>query len=139
MLVGTHGAALVNALFMRRGGALLEVRPYNFDGAWPDRYHLAMAQRENATHAFVVRTRNRSLCTPVPPANVSAWNAPPLNTHVREAAFTAGLAAAACTSGRAAAAGAASARRRVERPARRSRRPSSTRRCRRCFWTMFEG
>ena len=106
MLVGTHGAALVNALFMRRGGALLEVRPYNFDGAWPDRYHLAMAQRENATHAFVVRTRNRSLCTPVPPANVSAWNARPLNTHVREAAFTAGLAAAVCTSGRAAAAGA---------------------------------
>ena len=106
VLVGTHGAALVNALFMRRGGALLEVRPYNFDGAWPDRYHLAMAQRENATHAFVVRTRNRSLCTPVPPANVSAWNARPLNTHVREAAFTAGLAAAVCTSGRAAAAGA---------------------------------
>ena len=54
VLVETHGAALVNALFMRRGGALLEVRPYNFDGAWPDRYHLAMAQRENATHAFVV-------------------------------------------------------------------------------------
>ena len=138
MLVGTHGAALVNALFMRRGGALLEVRPYNFDGAWPDRYHLAMAQRENATHAFVVRTRNRSLCTPVPPANVSAWNARPLNTHVREAAFTAGLAAAAAPAG---------APRPPERrcppsrgaSARRSRRPSSTRRCRRCFWTMFEG
>jgi hypothetical protein len=78
----------------------VQVRPYGFDGKWPDRYHLALAQRQNATHAFVVRTRNRSLCTPVPPHNVSAWDARPLNTFVRQRAFLAGLAAAACTSGR---------------------------------------
>lgn len=36
---------------------------------------MAMARRENATHAFVIRTTDRTLCTPVPPANVSAWDA----------------------------------------------------------------
>ena len=38
VLVGTHGAGLTNAFFMRRGAALVEVRPYNFEGAWPDGY-----------------------------------------------------------------------------------------------------
>lgn len=33
VLVGTHGAALVHAIFMRAGSALIEVRPYHFDGA----------------------------------------------------------------------------------------------------------
>ena len=51
VLVGTHGAALVHAIFMRRGSALIEVRPYGFKGAWPDQYHLAMARAENAVRA----------------------------------------------------------------------------------------
>ena len=93
-LVGTHGAALLHAIFMRRGGALIEIRPYGFDGAWPDQYHFAMARRENATHAFVIRTVDRTLCTPVPAANVSAWDARPLNTRVQPAAFSVALAAA---------------------------------------------
>lgn len=87
-------------------------------------YHLAMARVENAvrvltlacctphdlyakrlvaslpfvvqTHAFVVQTRDRMLCTPVPPANISAWDARPLNTRVRPVAFDRALAAAAC-------------------------------------------
>ena len=98
-LVGTHGAALLHAIFMRRGGALIEVRPYGFDGAWPDQYHFAMARRENATHAFVIRTVDRTLCSPVPAANVSAWDARPLNIRVLPGALTLALAAAACTSG----------------------------------------
>ena len=138
VLVGTHGAALVHALFMRRGGALIEVRPYGFNGrctaarlerllytahkrgqrtlpttAWcsslatagPDQYHFAMARQQNVTHAFVIRTLDRTLCESahtngVPPANVSAWDARPLNTYVRVDAFDRALAAAACTSGR---------------------------------------
>ena len=52
------------------------------------------------THAFILQTRDRTLCTPVPPANVSAWDARPLNTRVRTDAFERALAAAACTSGR---------------------------------------
>ena len=100
VLVGTHGAALVHAIFMRAGSSLVEIRPYGFDGPWPDQYHLSMARQENATHAFVIRTRDRTLCSPVPPANVSAWDARPLNTRVRHDAFVRALAAAACTSGR---------------------------------------
>ena len=104
VLVGTHGAALVHALFMRRGGALLEVRPYGFRGSWPDRYHLAMARQENATHAFILQTTDPALCEPVPAANVSAWDARPLNTRVRPAVFERALAAAACARGAASAA-----------------------------------
>ena len=99
VLVGTHGAALIHALFMPPRSAFVEIRPYHFDGAWPDAYHYAMAQRENATHAFVVRTVNRSLCSPEPPANVSAWDARPLNTHVRAHVFLRALDAAACSRG----------------------------------------
>ena len=51
VLVGTHGAALVHAIFMRRGSSLIEVRPYGFKGPWPDQYHLAMARAENAVRA----------------------------------------------------------------------------------------
>lgn len=105
VLVGTHGAALVHAVFMRHGAALIEIRPYGFHGRWPDQYHYAMARRQNATHAFVIQTRDRTLCESthtngVPPANVSAWDARPLNTHVRLDAFSTALGAAACTSGR---------------------------------------
>jgi hypothetical protein len=102
VLFGAHGAALVHSLFMRRGSALVEARPFGFRGAWPDRYHLSMAQRENATHAFVIQTTDRTLCGDPrtgglpPPANVSAWDARPLNTHVQRGAFLRALAAAAC-------------------------------------------
>ena len=75
VLVGTHGAALIHALFMRRGGALVEVRPYGFHGRWPNQYHLSMARQQNATHAFVIQTTRPELCLPVPPANVSVWDA----------------------------------------------------------------
>ena len=51
------------------------------------------------THAFIVQTLDRTLCSPVPPANVSAWDARPLNTHVQPEAFERALAAAACTRG----------------------------------------
>lgn len=38
VLVGLHGAGLTNAWFMRRRSVLIEVRPYGFDGGWPDSY-----------------------------------------------------------------------------------------------------
>ena len=47
VLVGTHGAALVHAIFMQLGAALLEVRPFGFVGKWPDQYHVQMARAEN--------------------------------------------------------------------------------------------
>ena len=38
VLVGLHGAGLANAWFMRRRSVVVEVRPYGFDGSWPDSY-----------------------------------------------------------------------------------------------------
>jgi len=98
-LIGTHGAALIHALFMPLRSSLIEVRPYHFDGIWPDSYHYAMAQRENATRIFVVRTVNRHLCKPLPLANVSPWDARPLNTYVRSQVLLRALDAAACSRG----------------------------------------
>ena len=46
----------------------------------------------------MLQTHDRHLCSPVPPANISAWDARPLNTHVRPETFLRALAAAACTS-----------------------------------------
>ena len=99
VLIGTHGAALVHAIFMRKGSSLIEIRPYGFDGSWPDQYHYSMARRQNATHAFVIRTTDRTLCEPIPLANVTAWDARPLNTFVKPQAFERALAAAACARG----------------------------------------
>jgi len=85
---------------MQSGGALIEVRPYGFEGRWPDQYHYSMARQQNETHVFVISTLNRNLCSPSPPANVTAWDARPLNTYVNLTVFDSALAAAACTSGR---------------------------------------
>lgn len=40
VVVGVHGSALTNAMFMRRGSALIELRPYGFSGreSWPNIY-----------------------------------------------------------------------------------------------------
>ena len=39
VLVGMHGAGLTNAYFMRQRSALVEVRPFGFEGRWPDAYY----------------------------------------------------------------------------------------------------
>jgi len=39
VLVGMHGSGLTNGFFMRRRSALVEVRPFGFDGAWADLYY----------------------------------------------------------------------------------------------------
>ena len=75
ILVGTHGAGLSNAFFMRRGGALLEVRPYNFEGPWPDRYFRALTAVERAVHYYQVSSGAAALSSPRPPDNVSVWDA----------------------------------------------------------------
>ena len=74
-LVGTHGAGLANAFFMRRGASLVEARPYNFEGGWPDRYFRALSALEQAVHYFQVSAGNAALSIPRPPDNVSVWGA----------------------------------------------------------------
>lgn len=54
VLVGTHGAALTYGFYMRRGAALVEVRPYRFEGKWPDRYFRDLASLEQTPLYFQV-------------------------------------------------------------------------------------
>lgn len=75
VLVGTHGAGLSNAFFMRRGAALVEVRPYNFEGSWPDRYFRALSALERAVLFYRVSSGHASLSIPQPADNVSVWDA----------------------------------------------------------------
>ena len=72
---GTHGAGLSNAFFLKRGGALIEARPYNFEGPWPDRYFRALSAVEQAIHYYQVSSGDAALSLPRPPDNVSVWDA----------------------------------------------------------------
>ena len=38
VLVGVHGAAMMNAVFMPLGASAIEIRPYEFVGGWPNHY-----------------------------------------------------------------------------------------------------
>ena len=75
VLVGTHGAGLANAFFMRRGASLVEVRPYRFEGTWPDRYFRAWSALEQAVHYYQVTSGSAALSIPQPVENVSIWDA----------------------------------------------------------------
>ena len=61
VLVGTHGAALTYGFYMRRGAALVEVRPYRFEGKWPDRYFRDLAAVEQSPLYF------QATAAPAPP------------------------------------------------------------------------
>lgn len=75
VLVGTHGSALDNALFMRRGSAMVEVRPYGFEGQWPDRYLKLLTGIENAVHYYQISSGAPQLSSPRPPYDVLPWDA----------------------------------------------------------------
>jgi hypothetical protein len=75
VLVGTHGAGLANAFFMRSGSALVEVRPYNFEGSWPDKYFRALTALEQRVLYFQVSSGSPALSTPRPKPDVSVWDA----------------------------------------------------------------
>ena len=69
-----HGSALDNALFMRRGSALIEARPYGFEGQWPDRYLKLLLAIETRVHYYQISAGSPQLSTPRPPYGVSAWD-----------------------------------------------------------------
>jgi len=75
VLVGTHGAGLANAFFMRRGASLLEVRPYRFEGSWPDKYFRALTSLDRAVHYYQVSAGSADLSEPRPKDDVSVWDA----------------------------------------------------------------
>eukprot|EP00877_Chromochloris_zofingiensis_P010357 jgi/Chrzof1/5575/Cz16g07320.t1 len=48
VLIGLHGSQLNNAVFMPRYSSVIEVRPYEFAGGWPDMYHQTVFVTEEA-------------------------------------------------------------------------------------------
>ena len=75
VLVGTHGAGLINSFFMRHGGVLIEVRPYHFEGSWPDKYFRALTSLEKRILYLQVSSGSPGLSIPRPNENVSVWDA----------------------------------------------------------------
>ena len=77
VLVGTHGSGLNQAFFLRRGSALVEVRPYGFEGSWPDQYFKAMLQVEaHPVHYYQISTGTPLLMNPPPSEpDVRGWDA----------------------------------------------------------------
>ena len=71
VLVGTHGAALTYGFYMRRGAALVEVRPYRFEGKWPDRYFRDLAALEQSPLYF------QATAAPAPPTPALALGLTP--------------------------------------------------------------
>ena len=54
---------------------MVEARPYNFEGAWPDRYFRALSSLERAVHYYQVSAGSAALSIPRPLDNVSVWDA----------------------------------------------------------------
>jgi len=75
VLVGTHGAGLVYGFFLPRGGSLVEVRPYRFEGKWPDRYFRDLSALEASPLYFQVSSGSPALSVPPPKPDVSVWDA----------------------------------------------------------------
>lgn len=82
VLVGTHGAGLINAFFMRRGAVLVEARPYRFEGPWPDRYFRALTALEQEIFYLQISAGSAALSLPRPADDVSVWDARDHAVHV---------------------------------------------------------
>ena len=65
VLVGVHGSALTNAMFMRRGSSLIELRPYGFSGreSWPNIY-MKSQTRHMEVFWYGIDVMDRNLSTP---------------------------------------------------------------------------
>ena len=68
VMVGMHGAGLANAFFMPRGSSVVEIRPYGFEGPWPDKYVKLQTSLEDALLYFQLSMGSPSLCGKQPDA-----------------------------------------------------------------------
>lgn len=82
VLVGTHGAGLINAFFMHRGAVLVEARPYRFEGPWPDRYFRSLTSIERDIFYLQISAGSAALSVPRPPDDISVWDARDHAVHV---------------------------------------------------------
>ena len=63
ILIGVHGAAVVNALFMPLGSSVIEVRPLDFAGLWPNHYlrkMLAVTDHNESVFWWGLNIKNRT-------------------------------------------------------------------------------
>mmetsp|Transcript_40144 Transcript_40144/g.90973 ORF Transcript_40144/g.90973 Transcript_40144/m.90973 type:complete len:117 (-) Transcript_40144:195-545(-) len=67
---------------MSRGSSLVEVRPYRFEGDWPDRYFRHLTSLEQAVHYYQISSGSPELSVPTPPADVSVWDARDHGVHL---------------------------------------------------------
>ena len=76
ILVGMHGAGMFNAFFMPRRSAVLEVRPFRFEGAWPDRFVKLWTAKDQCILYFQISTASPKLCklgADAEPSMLTAW------------------------------------------------------------------
>ena len=66
VIVGLHGSGLFNAFFMARGGSIVEVRPTEFNGGWPNQYvrDMCLIDDKDTLLWWGINTVTRELCTP---------------------------------------------------------------------------
>lgn len=65
VFVGMHGAGFSNSFFMKKGSFVVEVRPYGFEGEWPDMYFKKLMLAPYLYH-MQISIANRSQCVPLP-------------------------------------------------------------------------
>ena len=76
VLVGMHGAGMFNAFFLPKHSAVLEIRPYRFEGAWPDRFVKLWTAKDRCIFYFQISIVSPELCklkADAEPSMVSAW------------------------------------------------------------------
>ena len=66
VLIGMHGAGLTHGFFMRRHSVLVEVRPFGFEGNWPDYYFRQALLRPSPPRVFhlPIAVGDPDLCHP---------------------------------------------------------------------------
>jgi hypothetical protein len=66
IVVGLHGSGLFNAFFMREHSSVVEVRPTEFNGGWPNQYvrDMCLVDDKDALLWWGINTVTPELCTP---------------------------------------------------------------------------
>ena len=67
VLIGVHGAALINSLFMPLGSSLIEVKPLQFVGLWPNHYlrrMLTLTDHNSSVFWYSINVVNASNSAP---------------------------------------------------------------------------
>mmetsp|Transcript_62814 Transcript_62814/g.139864 ORF Transcript_62814/g.139864 Transcript_62814/m.139864 type:complete len:125 (-) Transcript_62814:221-595(-) len=74
----------MNAFFMASGSAVVEIRPYGFEGEWPERYYKLLMNVEDAVLYFQLSIGSPGLCHmgEEAAAATTIWDARDRNCHI---------------------------------------------------------